>query len=126
MSRLDFSRLLRRCRFALETFWVHGVVDEAICDALRATAQARKDGHQEAVHADPGHVAAQRRAVAKAALWPRGAGSGAPAPAAGAGSGVPASAAGAEGADSSFPGVATRGSRGRSMHQEVRRHLGGK
>ena len=25
-------------RFALETFWVHGVVDEAICDALRATA----------------------------------------------------------------------------------------
>ena len=54
-------------RFALETFWVHGVVDEAICDALRSTAQARKDAHQEAVRADPGYVAAQRSDCAKAA-----------------------------------------------------------
>ena len=45
---------------------MHGVVDDAICDALRATAQARKDAHQEAVRADPGYVAAQKRAVAKA------------------------------------------------------------
>ena len=54
-------------RFALETFWVHGVVDEAICDALRSTAQARKDAHQEAVRADPEYVAAQKRSVAEAA-----------------------------------------------------------
>ena len=53
-------------RFALETFWVHGVVDEAICDALRSTAQARTAAHQEAVRADPGYAAAQKRAVAKA------------------------------------------------------------
>ena len=53
-------------RFALETFWVHGVVGEAICDALRSTAQARTAAHQEAVRADPGYVAAQKRAVAKA------------------------------------------------------------
>ena len=54
-------------RFALETFWVYGVVDEAICEALRATAQTRKDAHQEAVRRDPGYVAAQRSDVAKAA-----------------------------------------------------------
>ena len=53
-------------RFALETFWVHGVVDEAICEALRSTAQGRTAAHQEALRADPGYVAAQKQAVAKA------------------------------------------------------------
>ena len=46
---------------------MHGVVDEAIRDALRSTAQARTAAHQEAVRADPEYVAAQKSALAKAA-----------------------------------------------------------